>query len=168
MEELEYPGESAPMIAKRLSEEKAYEVALRKPDSLIIASDQVPCLNGELLKKPGNHQTAVEQLQKCSGQTVNIYTGLCLLDSADPGNFKSLVEQFDVKFRILSKKQIENYLRRDKPYDCAGSFKAEGLGISLFQSLTGGDPNTLIGLPLIALIELLQKQGVDILASEMI
>lgn len=163
IEELQYPTESASDMALRLSEEKARDVAKRHPDSLIIGSDQVPCLNGELLRKPGNHKNAVRQLQKCSGQTVNFYTGLCLLDSSTGGSCNSIVEQFNVKFRYLSQQQIENYLQRDKPYDCAGSFKVEGLGISLFESLSGRDPNALIGLPLLALIELLHDLNIEVL-----
>lgn len=166
IEEHQYPQESAANMALRLAQEKAREVAQRHPNSLVIGSDQVPSLNGEVLKKPGNHTNAVSQLTKCSGQTVSFYTGLCLLDTAQSGGCHSLVEQFDVKFRVLTLRQIEHYLQRDQPYDCAGSFKAEGLGISLFQSLSGRDPNTLIGLPLIALQELLHNQGIDVLTHQ--
>lgn len=166
IEEHQDSQESAAIMALRLAEEKAREVAQRHPNSLVIGSDQVPSLNGEVLKKPGNHNNAVSQLTNCSGQTVTFYTGLCLLDTAQSGRCQSLVEQFDVKFRVLTLRQIEHYLQREQPYDCGGSFKAEGLGISLFQSLSGRDPNTLIGLPLIALQELLHNQGIDVLTHQ--
>ncbi len=155
-------GESPEKLVARLSLSKAREVAKRHPDAMIIGSDQVAVLDGQILGKPGNHQRALEQLQAASGRRVSFLTGLCLLDGRD-GSHQQMVVPFDVAFRQLSDVMIEAYLKREQPYHCAGSFKSEGLGIALFERLTGDDPTALIGLPLIQLTRMLEKAGVSVL-----
>ncbi len=162
IDEQALPGEDATKLVQRLSEQKAQAIALNHPDALIIGSDQVAVLDGSILGKPGNHQNAVQQLQAASGRTVQFLTGLALFNSKT-GEMQSVVEPFEVSFRTLSLEQIDFYLKQEQPYQCAGSFKSEGFGISLFSKLEGNDPNTLIGLPLIRLIAMLQKQGIDVL-----
>lgn len=148
-------GETADRLAIRLAEAKACALRSRFPQHWIIGSDQVACLpDGTLLHKPSNHEQAVRQLRQCSGRTVTFHTGLCLLD-AGSGDRQLCCEPFMVHFRTLQPEEIENYLRREQPYDCAGSFRMEGLGIALFERLEGADPNSLIGLPLIALNRML-------------
>lgn len=158
-------NETAEQLVQRLSEQKALKIAESNPDALIIGSDQVAILEGEILGKPGNHVNAVKQLTAASGKTVRFLTGLALLNS-NTGNMQSLVEPFEVSFKALSQSQIEHYLNTEQPYQCAGSFKSEGFGISLFSKLTGDDPNTLIGLPLIKLIGLLNVEGIDVLKEK--
>jgi MAF protein len=149
-------------LVARLATEKASALAAQFPHSWIIGSDQVACLDGKILGKPGNIENACAQLAACSGQRVEFLTGLCLLNS-DSGDTQTIVEPFAVVFRRLGDKQIRHYLERDQPFDCAGSFKAEGLGIALFERLEGDDPNALIGLPLIRLVTLLQQAGIDVI-----
>ena len=152
-------GEPAEALAVRLSESKARALADRFPHHWIIGSDQVACLpDGTLLNKPGNHDRAMTQLRRSSGQPVRFHTGLALLD-ADSGKLESLCDTYLVHFRTLTDTEIEAYLRREQPYDCAGSFRMEGLGITLFDALEGRDPNSLVGLPLIALNGLLRSWG---------
>ena len=125
-------------------------------------SDQVAMLGDRQLGKPGNHKTAKTQLINCSGQKVRFYTAVAVIcESRD--YLDHHVEQFFVRFRSLSEKTVENYLRRDQPYDCAGSFKSEGLGIALFSAMSGDDPTGLQGLPLIALTSMLREAGLDVL-----
>jgi len=155
-------GEQPEQLVQRLSEQKAYKIAESHPNALIIGSDQVAVLDGDVLGKPGNHDNAVKQLTAASGKTVMFLTGLALLNS-QTGNIQSVVETFEVGFKTLSASQIQFYLRQEQPYQCAGSFKSEGFGISLFSKLKGNDPNSLIGLPLIRLISLLEAEGVDVL-----
>lgn len=156
------PGETPEALAMRLSEAKARAVAAYFPDALIIGSDQVATTGGIIFGKPGSHERAVEQLQSLSGKTVNFFTGLCLLntrsDQADVRGVPMLVS-----FRQLSLREIENYLRREPAYNCAGSAKSEGLGIALMSRMQGDDPNALVGLPLIALCDMLMRQGVAVL-----
>jgi len=156
------PGETPEALAMRLSEAKARAVAAYFPDALIIGSDQVATTGGIIFGKPGSHERAVEQLQALSGKTVNFFTGLCLLntrsDQADVRGVPMLVS-----FRQLSLREIENYLRREPAYNCAGSAKSEGLGIALLSRMQGDDPNALVGLPLIALCDMLMRQGVAVL-----
>jgi len=151
-------NESIENMVKRLSEGKARALVEKHPESLIIGSDQSAALNGKVLHKPGNYEVAFEQLKAASGQTITFYTGLCLLDSKT-GKAETICEPFIVKFRKLSDSEIENYLKKEEPYNCAGSFKSEALGISLFESMQGTDPNTLIGLPLIQLCRMLKENG---------
>ena len=162
VDEAAEPGESPEHLVARLAEAKARAVAAGYPDALVIGSDQVAVLDHHILGKPGDHDTAVEQLRAASGRWVNFQTGLCLLDAAD-GAAQVEVVPFRVRFRGLEETEIENYLRREQPYNCAGSFKSEGLGIALFQRLEGEDPNALIGLPVIRLIDMLKRVGVEVL-----
>ncbi len=156
------PNETPESLALRLAEAKARAVASEHPDALIIGSDQVATVDGLIYGKPGDHQRAVLQLRALSGKTVNFFTALCLYNArsgeADVRGVPTLVT-----FRHLSDGDIEAYLRREPAYDCAGSAKSEGLGIALLQSLSGDDPNALIGLPLIALCDMLRRQGIAIL-----
>lgn len=154
--------ESASEIARRLAIEKAQSVGEHR-SGFIIGSDQVACVGDTLLGKPENHQNAIKQLTQCSGQRVMFYTGLCLLDT-NSSIYTSHVELFEVKFKQLTPEQIDHYLKIEQPYNCAGSFMCEGLGILLFEAMTGRDPNSLIGLPLIALNELFAEFGVDLLS----
>ena len=162
IDETQLEGESAPALVERLAQEKARLIAETYPQALIIGSDQVAVADGNILGKPGNHQTAIQQLMMASGKSVTFYTGLALYNAKNK-TMQHIVEPFTVHFRELTEKQIEYYLNQEKPYQCAGSFKSEGFGISLFSRLEGDDPNSLIGLPLIKLIELLSNEGVDIL-----
>jgi septum formation protein len=155
-------GETPSALVERLACDKAAAVASHYPNALIIGSDQVAVIDGQIVGKPGNHENAVIQLQRASGKTVTFYTGLCLLNTATT-NVQSGVETFDVVFRLLSDQQIENYVREEKPYDSAGSFKSEGLGIALFERLQGDDPNALIGLPLIRLVRMLEAEGFNVI-----
>ena len=154
-------NETPQELVSRLSESKAKAVAERYPQALIIGSDQVAVLGDEILGKPLNYENAHNQLLKASGNKVTFYTGLCLYNS-ETGNTQIRCVPFYVYFRKLHPDQIDRYLQIEKPYNCAGSFKSEGLGISLFEKLEGDDPNTLIGLPLIELIRLLANEGIEI------
>jgi septum formation protein len=145
-------------LVARLAESKARAVAERHPQALIIGSDQVSVRGGEILGKPGSHEKAVEQLRNASGKSVRFLTGLCLLNSAT-GHSQVEVVPFEVQFRELTDEQIENYLKIDKPYNCAGSFRSEALGIVLFERMSGDDPTALIGLPLIRLSRMLENEG---------
>lgn len=148
-------------LVQRLAQEKARAVAPTHLKSLIIGSDQVACIGGEILGKPGTPERALEQLRMASGQIVAFYTGLCLHNAAT-GHSQARCERFWVHFRNLNDDQIKRYLEREKPYNCAGSFKSEGYGISLFRRLEGDDPNSLIGLPLIRLVEMLEREGIHL------
>ncbi|OUR61324.1 septum formation protein Maf [Colwellia sp. 39_35_sub15_T18] len=158
-------NETPQALVERLAIEKAKAVANEFSNALIIGSDQVAVCDGEILGKPHNFDNGVMQLTKFSNKAVTFYTGLCVFDSAN-NTVKSLVEPFVVHFNELSPADIENYLKAEQPYNCAGSFKSEGLGICLFKKLEGEDPNTLIGLPLIKLVALLKQHGVDTLAEQ--
>ncbi|MDV2078992.1 Maf family protein [Marinobacter xestospongiae] len=165
IDESSQPGEAATELVQRLARQKAEALRTRFPDHWIIGSDQVATLDdGTVLTKPHTHDRAVEQLRRCRDRSVRFLTGLALLDTRS-GRAAVLCEPFDVQFRALSEQDIEHYLRVEQPYDCAGSFRMEGLGITLFSSLNGRDPNTLIGLPLIALCDLLEDWGLDLLAE---
>src|SRR5690554_313955 len=153
------PGETATQVALRLAENKARALASRFPGHWVIGSDQVACLpDGSFLGKPGNHEQAVVQLRRSSGQNVSFITGLALLDTTS-GQIQTHCEPFSVQFRHLSSDEIEAYLKKEQPYDCAGSFRVEGAGIALFTRMEGRDPNSLIGLPLIALNDMLRNWG---------
>ena len=149
-------------MALRLARLKAKSVAERYPGAVVIGSDQVACIEGSILGKPGSFDRAKAQLRSSSGRTVQFHTAVALV-CLDRGLERLHVEPFNVRFRILNDIQITNYLRREQPYDCAGSFKIEGLGIALLEGLTGNDPTSLEGLPLIKLTELLTEVGLDIL-----
>ena len=160
-------GESHFNLVNRLSKEKALEVA-KSHSGLIIASDQVATLgNGnneddEIFTKPGSHENAFLQLKKSSGKTITFLTGLALLNT-ETLKIQTHVELFKVTFKQLSDNQILSYLNKEDVLNCAGSFKSEGLGIALFSSMEGNDPNSLIGLPTIQLIKMLAKENVHIL-----
>lgn len=158
-DETPHADEPPERLVRRLAEAKARDVASRHPDALIIGSDQVACVEGRVQGKPGSRENAIAQLSQASGRAVNFHTGLCLLDSAT-GRALVTVEPFTVHFRSLARDQIERYVDHERPFDCAGSFKSEGYGITLFSALEGRDPNSLIGLPLIALVEMLEKVGI--------
>lgn len=156
-------GESATALAQRLAEEKAQCIAHRFPQSVVIGADQVAAMDGEILGKPGTHQRAAAQLKAQSGRTVLFHSGISLVRYTE-GKLEqqSRVNSTEVHFRQLSDQQIEHYLNVDKPYDCAGSFKAEALGISLFSSVNSNDPSSLIGLPLIDLCSMLAEWNINI------
>jgi septum formation protein len=160
VDESAHPGEKPSALVRRLSEAKARAIGATCK-GLIIGSDQVATTGDDILGKPGTHEKAVEQLKYLSGKRVCFHTGLCLLntetDTADVA-----VVPFNVQFRQLEDSQIENYLQADKPYNCAGSFKSEGLGITLFERMEGDDPTALIGLPLIKLTTMLRKSGITL------
>ncbi len=160
VDESEKTGESPSVTALRLAEAKARAVAPRFPEALIIGSDQIAALGDLRLNKPLIHDVAVEQLKAARGKTVTFHTALCLFDAAS-GEASSRMVSSTVLFREYSDVQIERYLRLEQPYDCAGSAKAEGLGIALIAKLDSDDPSALIGLPLIALTDLLAAHGVS-------
>jgi septum formation protein len=162
VDETPQPGETPAQLVERLSIAKAQAVASHFKQGLVIGSDQVAVIDDEILGKPGNHETAVAQLQRASGKTVTFLTGLALVN-AESGSIQAEVVPFKVVFRQLTQQQIVNYLNAEQPYNCAGSFKSEGLGIALFDRLEGDDPNTLIGLPLITLIRMLEKEGMTVI-----
>lgn len=162
IDESELPGESAPDTALRLSRLKAKAVASRFPDSIVIGCDQVASCEGARLGKPGNHANAMQQLEFMSGKTVAFDTALTVLDTSNDVA-RSRVVPCRVTFRRLTRAQIAAYLEREQPYDCAGSAKAEGLGIALIARIETEDPTSLIGLPLIALTELLAEADVPVL-----
>lgn len=154
------PAESPRHLVLRLAQEKAQSLANRYPNHLIIGSDQVCVLAGEITGKPHTEENARQQLMKARGSIVTFYTGLALYNSAT-GHLQTECEPFDVHFRHLSEQEIEDYVRRERPLNCAGSFKSEGLGIALFEKLDGRDPNTLVGLPLIALCQMLRRENAN-------
>ncbi len=162
IDETPLKNESPKDMVVRLAKLKAQAIAVRHPQSIIIASDQCATLDGNIIGKPGDHAGAVEQLTNASGRAVTFYTSLCVYN-AGTNQFEECIEPFYVYFRDLSQDQIENYLNKEQPYNCAGSFKSEGLGISLFDRLEGNDPNTLIGLPLIQLIKMLERFHVKVI-----
>lgn len=155
--------ESAQALVLRLAQAKALAGGEYFPDSLIIGSDQVAVIDDKIIGKPHHFDNAVAQLTQASGKAITFYTGLALYNAAT-GTMTAEVEPFTVHFRHLSHAQIVSYIEKEEPYYCAGSFKSEGLGIALFTQLEGRDPNTLVGLPLILLTEMLLAQGVDVLA----
>ena len=159
IDESHRPGESALELVRRLSLEKAQALAASHPAHLIIGSDQVAVLNGQIIGKPHTFDKARQQLLNASGASVSFLTGLTLLNS-QTGHYQTDCVPFTVHMRHLNAEQIERYLHAEEPYDCAGSFKAEGLGVSLFQRTEGDDATSLVGLPLIRLIDMLLAQGV--------
>ncbi|MCQ4299810.1 Maf family nucleotide pyrophosphatase [Pseudomonas songnenensis] len=161
IDETALPGESAEHLVRRLAERKASALATRYPDSLIIGSDQVAVLNQDILGKPHTFERAKQQLLAASGGSVRFFTGLALLDSMN-GKLQVACVPFTVHFRTLDEARIERYLKAEQPYDCAGSFKAEGLGISLFRATEGEDVTSLVGLPLIRLVDMLLNAGVEV------
>ena len=150
----------ADMVA-RLAAAKAAEVARRFPEAVVIGSDQCAALGTDVLGKPGSHEKARVQLGRLAGRQVIFHTGLCVIDGASGREWRDVVP-FTVHMRELAPDEIERYLRADRPYDCAGSFKSEGLGIALFRAMEGEDPTALIGLPLIRLCTRLRAAGFSV------
>jgi septum formation protein len=161
IDETPLPHEPARATSLRLAQEKARAVAAAFPDALIIGSDQVALLDGQQLGKPLTHDNAVRQLRTMRGKTTCFYTALALLNSRT-GNMQTEVAENHVTLRNLSDAEIEGYLLKEQPYHCAGSAKSEGLGIALISRMTGDDPNALIGLPLILLVEMLRQENVHL------
>ena len=162
IDETPLPDETPQALVERLAIAKAQAVAATQSDALVIGSDQVAVHDGVIVGKPRDHDHAVEQLRSASGQTITLYTGLALINGAS-GKVQSETVPYRVTFRALSDAQIENYLRKEQPYGCAGAVKSEGLGIVLLERFEGDDPNTLIGLPLIRLVRMLENEGVEII-----
>ena len=160
VDETQRDGEAPEAMARRLAEAKALAVAKRFPGALVIGCDQVAHCDGEIFGKPGSHAKAVRQLRALSGRAALFHTAVCVHKD---GASRTRVVPCRVSFRELDDATIESYLEKEHPYDCAGSAKAEGLGIALIAKIEGDDPSALIGLPLIALVDLLREQGLDVL-----
>ena len=158
IDETPLAGEHPIALVERLAIVKAKAVASDHPNALIIGSDQVALHGDEIVGKPHTHERAVEQLKTASGKKIILYTGLALFNSAN-GSVQSEVIPFTVHFKELSEQVIESYLRKEQPYNCAGSVRSEGLGVALFKRFEGDDPNALIGLPLIKLVTMLENEG---------
>jgi septum formation protein len=161
IDESPLPGESPAATATRLAQAKAETIAALRPSSLIIGSDQVAVLGDAVLGKPMGHDAAVRQLRAMSGRTVIFHTAICLVD-AENGELQCANVPTTVNMRELADDAIERYLRRDRPYDCAGSAKIEALGIALVEKVESDDPTALIGLPLITLVSMLKRAGVTV------
>ena len=159
IDETPLPDETPHDLVARLAEAKARDAAKRHSEALIIGSDQVACIDDTIVGKPGSREKAIEQLRRAAGRSVVFFTGLCLYN-ARTNQAQLVVEPFVVHFRTLTEEQIGRYVDREQPFNCAGGFKSEGHGITLFSSLEGRDPNTLVGLPLIRLVEMLEQEGV--------
>ena len=161
VDESPLPDELPSGHAIRLAQNKAQVFRKKYPEHLIIGSDQVAMHDHNQLTKPGNREKAIKQLQAVSGGCVEFYTAVCVFNSIN-GQYVSELDKCTVYFRELSRELIEKYIDADKPFDCAGSFKSESLGIALFERIEGEDPNALVGLPLIKLISILDKFNVEI------
>ena len=162
IDETAFPNEQPEQTSLRLAEAKARKVAQSHPNSLIIGCDQVATLDGLQIGKPGNHQNAVKQLVLMRGRSVVFHSALCLYN-ATTHHMQAEVVPFIVQFRMISDAQIESYLLKEQPYQCAGSAKSEGLGIAIIASMQGDDPNALIGLPMIRLIAMLENEGIEVI-----
>lgn len=154
------PGEAPEAMVRRLALAKAMAVATRHAHALVIGSDQAAVYDGILVGKPGNHEAARAQLRRISGKVATLHTGIVLLDT-DSGRAQADVIPFRVAFRTLTDVQIDRYLALERPFDCAGSVKSEGLGIALLERFDGDDPTALVGLPLIRLVDMLAREGVS-------
>jgi len=164
VDETPQPGERPAHTALRLAEAKARAVAARRAEGLVIGSDQVADCDGEAVSKPGGHEAAVRQLAALSGRSIVFHTAVALVNARTGRVQRELVDVTST-FRRLSARDIERYLVRERPYDCAGSVRSEGLGIALFERIASDDPTALIGLPLIAVARMLAAEGVNVLAS---
>lgn len=162
VDETQLSNESATDLVQRLSELKARAAQTLYPQALVIGSDQVAVIDDMILTKPHTHDNAVKQLSMVSGKQVDFLTGLCLLNT-ETRKAQIDIVRFGVKFRTLTQEQIEHYLQHDKPYNCSGSFKSEGLGIALLERMIGSDPTAVIGLPLIRLVHMLEAEGLNVL-----
>ena len=160
-EEAPLPGESAGDMALRLAESMARSIATEHPRALIIGSDQTVAADGAIIGKPGDADTARRQLLAASGNWRTFHTALCLLNTTS-GRLHAELVDYRVKFRTLDAEEIDRYLQREQPFDCAASMKSEGLGIALLESMEGPDPTALVGLPLIALCRMLRAEGVSV------
>lgn len=160
-DETPLPGETPAARAARLAEAKARAAASNLGNALVIGSDQVAALGNTVLHKPGNIEVAREQLRASSGKRVDFFTGLCVFDTRT-GHGRSALDHTRVVFRELTDTEIDRYLERERPLDCAGSFKSEAAGITLFERIESTDPTALIGLPLIALAKLLREAGFSV------
>ena len=155
-------GESAMAYVCRLAEQKARVISNKFPNAVIIGSDQCALLDGQILGKPGSHENALRQLKAAQGKSVVFHTGLCVIQAST--EFSEIDDiQFQVRFRQLSDQQLNHYLEIEQPYQCAGSFKSEGYGVTLFDQMSGNDPTALIGLPLIRLIRMLENSGITVI-----
>lgn len=161
IDEARLAGEPPADMVTRLANAKAAAIAEVEAGALVIASDQAAFLGQDPIGKPGNHAAAVEQLRRASGNNVVFYTGLCVLDTRS-GRSQTDCIHSEVRFRSLTDSEIERYLALDKPYDCAGSFKSESLGITLVEQIAEEDPTALVGLPLIRLSEMLRQEGLEL------
>lgn len=162
IDESALPNESADALTRRLAIAKAEHILQDNPNALVIGSDQVADLDGTILGKPYEPERAIAQLTQCSGKTVFFFTSVALLSS---GMQQVDVVTTRVRFRTLTEEQIHTYIKKEEPLDCAGSFKCEGLGVALFESIQSDDPSALIGLPLISLNRMLHAAGVDVLTQ---
>ena len=162
VDETPFENEKPHETALRLAQDKARKIGADYPHALVIGCDQVATLDGEQLGKPLNHVNATKQLKSMRGREVTFHSALCLYNAAT-GNMQAEVVPYIVRFRQLSDEQIENYLNKEQPYQCAGSAKSEGLGIALMERMIGEDPNALIGLPLIKLINMLENEKISVL-----
>lgn len=153
----EDPGE----LVRRLAIHKAEAVSAGYPDAIVIGADQVAAFNGRIIGKPGSFETASDQLRSFSGQRVRFLTAVCVI-CAETGFSESYTDVTETCFRALRNKEIERYLQREQPYDCAGAFKAESLGITLFEKIISDDPTALIGLPLIQTSGMLRRAGLNL------
>jgi septum formation protein len=163
VEETDRAGEPPASLAARLAAAKAESVTAT--DAIVVGSDQVASLAGERLRKPGDHATAMRQLLACQGRSVVFHTGVTVIDRRSDRSW-SHVDRTDVWFATRSRDELDRYLKLEQPYDCAGSFKAEALGIALFERIATDDPTALMGLPLIWLARTLRTAGLDPLAAE--
>lgn len=161
IDETRLPYEQAHELATRLAREKSLAIARHCNDAWVIGSDQVAVLDNRIIGKPGSRDVAISQLMQASGRTVEFHTAVCVTQ-ADTLISRGLIDVCRATFRPLSRERIERYVDADQPYDCAGSFKSEGLGITLLERIVGNDPNALVGLPLIHLISLLDSFGLRI------
>lgn len=159
VEELDEPGEAPAERAARLARLKARVVAENFSDAIVIGSDQVAELDGRVLDKPGSAENARAQLLACSGHAARFHTAVCVLDTRNRNHRSQGIDLTRVVFRVLSPDEVARYVERERPLDCAGGFKAEALGITLFERIESTDPTALIGLPLIALARLLRERG---------
>lgn len=162
LDETPYPSETPKALVKRLSRAKAEAVRSKAPEAFVLGSDQVAVCAGHIASKPGNRTTAIKDLQRYSGNTVSFYTGLALYCPQTPNSEPRTLWHCDhtrVVFRALSTLEIERYIDRDQPFHCAGAFKMEALGVSLFERIDNQDPTALLGLPLIALCSMLRQAG---------
>ncbi len=156
------PGETPQQLVQRLAVDKARAIAEQYPQATVIGSDQVALHGDRIVGKPGNHDAAVKQLREASGKAVTLHTGLAVVRK-QPALLLCERVPFTVVFRKLSDRQIENYLKKDRPYQCAGAVKSESLGVALFERFEGEDPSALIGLPLIRLVRMLEQAGIEII-----